>query len=141
MEIRKPEPSLIRAGFVLFTLALLTGFAIPAFLNHKMALAAHITGILNALILMALGLVWGLGHGLSCGRLGNDSPHASVKRCVRRRTVEGGGDTGTSGVVHACDSRRGFVSGLRAPLKAGSHVTCGRCLQRHWTTACLLGAA
>jgi hypothetical protein len=60
MEIRKPEPSLIRAGFVLFTLALLTGFAIPAFLNHRMALAAHITGILNALILMALGLAWGL---------------------------------------------------------------------------------
>jgi len=60
MEIQKPEPSLLRAGFVLFTLALLTGFAIPAFLNHRMALAAHVTGILNALILMALGLAWGI---------------------------------------------------------------------------------
>jgi hydroxylaminobenzene mutase len=60
MEIRKPDPALVRAGFVLFTLALLTGFAIPAFLNHRMALAAHVTGILNALILMALGLAWGL---------------------------------------------------------------------------------
>ena len=38
----------------LFVLALLTGFAVPAFLNQRMALAAHITGILNALILMAL---------------------------------------------------------------------------------------
>src|SRR5512143_58307 len=60
MEIRKPEPSLVRAGFVLFTLALLTGFAMPSFLNQKMALAAHVTGVLNALILMALGLAWGL---------------------------------------------------------------------------------
>src|SRR5512143_2278709 len=60
MEIRKPEPSLVRAGFVLFTLALLTGFAMPSFLNQKMALAAHVTGVLNALVLMALGLAWGL---------------------------------------------------------------------------------
>jgi hypothetical protein len=60
MEIRTSEPSLVRAGFVLFTLALLTGFAIPAFLNHRMALAAHVTGILNALLLVALGLAWGL---------------------------------------------------------------------------------
>src|SRR5512143_2891270 len=60
MEIRKPEPSLVRAGFLLFTLALLTGFAIPAFLNQRMALAAHLTGALNALVLIALGLAWGL---------------------------------------------------------------------------------
>ena len=60
MEIRKPEPLLVRAGFVLFTLALLTGFAVPAFLNQRMALAAHLTGVLNALILIALGLAWGL---------------------------------------------------------------------------------
>ena len=58
MEIRKPDTFLIRAGFVLFTLALLTGFAIPEFLNQKMALAAHITGVMNALLLMALGLAW-----------------------------------------------------------------------------------
>jgi (hydroxyamino)benzene mutase len=60
MEMRKAEPVLVRAGFVLFTLALLTGFAVPAFLNHRMALAAHLTGILNALVLMVLGLAWGL---------------------------------------------------------------------------------
>lgn len=59
MEIRKAEPLLIRAGFVLFTLALLTGLAIPAFLNQKMAVAAHLTGVVNALILIALGLAWG----------------------------------------------------------------------------------
>jgi hydroxylaminobenzene mutase len=59
MEIGKPERSLVRAGFLLFTLALITGFAVPAFLNQKMALAAHVTGALNALILIALGLAWG----------------------------------------------------------------------------------
>lgn len=59
MEIRKPELVLVRAGFLLLTLALLTGFAIPAFLNQRMALAAHLTGVMNALILMVLGLAWG----------------------------------------------------------------------------------
>jgi ketosteroid isomerase-like protein len=60
VEIRESEPLLVRAGFVLFTLALLTGFAMPAFLNQRMALAVHLTAVLNALILMALGLAWGL---------------------------------------------------------------------------------
>src|SRR5512136_3037463 len=60
IRIRKPEASLVRAGFLLLTLALLTGFAIPAFLNQKMALAAHVSGVLNALVLIALGLAWGL---------------------------------------------------------------------------------
>ena len=60
MEITKPDTFLVQAGFVLFTLALLTGFAIPKFLNPKMALAAHLTGVMNALVLMALGLAWGL---------------------------------------------------------------------------------
>ena len=58
MEIRKAELRLIRAGFVLLTLALLTGLAVPAFLNSRMA-AAHLTGVLNALLLIALGLTWG----------------------------------------------------------------------------------
>jgi hypothetical protein len=60
MEAPRADRSLVRAGFVLFTLALLTGFAIPAFTNHRMALAAHVGGVLNALALIALGLSWGL---------------------------------------------------------------------------------
>jgi hydroxylaminobenzene mutase len=60
MEIPKVERLLIRAGFVLFTLALLTGLAVPAFLNQRMAVAAHVTGALNAVLLIALGLAWGL---------------------------------------------------------------------------------
>jgi len=60
MEAPKADRGLVRAGFVLFTLALFTGFAVPAFLNHRMAVAAHLTGVLNALLLMVLGLAWGL---------------------------------------------------------------------------------
>ena len=60
MDAPKVDRLLIRAGFVLFTLALLTGLVIPAFLNHRMAVAAHLTGVLNALLLIVLGLVWGL---------------------------------------------------------------------------------
>jgi (hydroxyamino)benzene mutase len=58
MEIRNPERLLVRAGFLLFTLALITGLAIPAFFNPRMALAAHVTGTLNGLVLIALGLAW-----------------------------------------------------------------------------------
>jgi len=60
MEVPKVERLLVRAGFVLFTLALLTGLAVPAFLNHRMAVAAHLTGVVNALLLIAVGLAWGL---------------------------------------------------------------------------------
>jgi hydroxylaminobenzene mutase len=60
MEVLNADTFLIRAGFVLFILALLTGFLIPVLLNKKMALAAHVTGIMNALVLIVLGLAWGL---------------------------------------------------------------------------------
>jgi hydroxylaminobenzene mutase len=60
MELRKVDLLLVRAGFILFTLALLTGFAVPAFLNPRMAVAGHLTAILNALLLIVLGLTWGL---------------------------------------------------------------------------------
>jgi len=60
METPQTEPHLVRAGFMLFVLALLTGFAVPAFLNQKMAVAAHLSGVMNALLLIAVGLAWGL---------------------------------------------------------------------------------
>ena len=44
METRNAELSVVRAGFVLFTLSLLTGLAVPAFLNPRMAVAAHLSG-------------------------------------------------------------------------------------------------
>ena len=49
---------LVRAGFVLLTIAFLTGFAIPAFLNPRMAAGGHLSAILNALILIVLGITW-----------------------------------------------------------------------------------
>jgi len=52
------ERNLTRAGFGLIFLALVTGFGIPFFVNPRMALAAHMTGILNGLLLVALGVVW-----------------------------------------------------------------------------------
>ncbi len=60
MEPPTVDRPLIRAGFVLFTLALLTGLAVPAFLNHRMAVAAHVSGVLNGLVLIALGFAWRL---------------------------------------------------------------------------------
>ena len=57
---KTPDRVLVRAGFFLFTLSLLTGFAIPSFVNPRMGLAAHQTGAMNALVLVALGLAWGL---------------------------------------------------------------------------------
>jgi hydroxylaminobenzene mutase len=53
-----PDRRILRAGFVLFILAMLTGLAIPATTNHKMALASHLTGLLGALTLMVLAAVW-----------------------------------------------------------------------------------
>ena len=60
METQKADRSLVRAGFVLFTLAMLTGIAQPLLLNQRMGVAAHVTGAMNALLLVALGLAWGL---------------------------------------------------------------------------------
>ena len=60
MEIINSDIFLIRAGYVLFILALLTGFLIPVLLNQRMTLAAHVTGVMNALVLIVLGLTWGL---------------------------------------------------------------------------------
>ncbi|HEV8630541.1 MAG TPA: hydrogenase [Thermoanaerobaculia bacterium] len=54
----RPDRRLLRAGFLLVLLALLTGFAIPAFHNQKMAVNAHVTGALNGLLLIALGCAW-----------------------------------------------------------------------------------
>ncbi len=58
MESSNFERTLVRAGFSLILLALVTGFAIPHFVNPRMALAAHITGVMNGLLLVAFGSVW-----------------------------------------------------------------------------------
>jgi hydroxylaminobenzene mutase len=50
--------SLLFAGFLLFLLALLTGFAIPALTNPRQGLSSHLTGVLNGFFLILLGLCW-----------------------------------------------------------------------------------
>ena len=54
----RPDRVLLRAGFLLVLLALLTGFAIPAFKNQHMAVNAHVSGTLNGLLLVALACAW-----------------------------------------------------------------------------------
>lgn len=45
-------------GMFLFLLGLLTGLVIPAFANPRMGLAAHLEGVMNGILLVALGAVW-----------------------------------------------------------------------------------
>jgi hydroxylaminobenzene mutase len=49
---------LLRAGMRLCLLALLTGLALPAFANPRMALAAHVGGMMNGIFLLVAGLAW-----------------------------------------------------------------------------------
>jgi len=49
---------LFTLGLVLFLLGLLTGFAIPAMRNPRMALASHLEAVLNGMFLVLLGLLW-----------------------------------------------------------------------------------
>lgn len=52
--------SLLFAGFLLFLLALLGGLAViaPGINNPRMALSAHLTGVMNGFFLILLGLSW-----------------------------------------------------------------------------------
>ena len=49
---------LARAGILLIILALLNGLAVPAFLNPRLAIATHLSGILDGLLLIAVASVW-----------------------------------------------------------------------------------
>lgn len=49
--------SLVRLGFILVLLALLTGLAVPRFANPRLGLAAHTTGFLGGMFLVVLGVV------------------------------------------------------------------------------------
>ncbi len=49
---------LSRAGILLIVLALLTGLAVPAFHNPRLAIATHLSGILDGLLLIAVGALW-----------------------------------------------------------------------------------
>jgi hydroxylaminobenzene mutase len=49
---------LLQLGIALFLLGLLTGLAVPALGNPRMALASHVEAVMNGTFLLALGLLW-----------------------------------------------------------------------------------
>lgn len=49
---------LIFLGLVLFLLGLVVGLLVPHMANPRMALSAHLEGVMNGLFLMVLGLIW-----------------------------------------------------------------------------------
>lgn len=49
---------LIRYGFLLFLLGLITGFIIPAMQNPRMGLSSHLEAVMNGMFLILLGLIW-----------------------------------------------------------------------------------
>lgn len=55
---RSSRRRLLQLGITLFLLGLLTGLAVPALANPRMALASHIEAVMNGTFLVLLGLVW-----------------------------------------------------------------------------------
>jgi hydroxylaminobenzene mutase len=51
------DRTVLRLGFVLVLLALLTGLGVPRFVNPRLGLAAHTAGLLGGLLLVVLGIV------------------------------------------------------------------------------------
>lgn len=49
---------LITLGLVLFLLGLLTGLAVPAMKNPRMAVVSHLEGMTNGPFLIVVGLLW-----------------------------------------------------------------------------------
>ena len=58
MRVVRMDRTLLRATFVLFVLSLLTGLLIPVFRSPRLALSAHLTGLLNVFVLTTLAAVW-----------------------------------------------------------------------------------
>jgi hydroxylaminobenzene mutase len=49
---------LLRYGFLLFFLGLVTGFAVPAMVNPRAGVAGHLEGLMNGMFLVVVGLAW-----------------------------------------------------------------------------------
>ena len=54
----KQARRLILLGLILFLCGLVTGLAVPLMKNPRMALSAHLEGIMNGMFLVILGLIW-----------------------------------------------------------------------------------
>jgi hydroxylaminobenzene mutase len=59
VNMSQSDRSLIRHGMVLFLLGLVTGTQERRFKNMRMALSAHLEGVMNGIFLIALGAGWG----------------------------------------------------------------------------------
>ena len=55
MDLRR---RLLRHGFLLFLLGLVTGFIVPAMANPRAGLAGHLEGLMNGMFLAIVGLAW-----------------------------------------------------------------------------------
>jgi hydroxylaminobenzene mutase len=58
MRTEETARRLVWHGMLLFLLGLLTGLAEPQFKGLRMALAAHLEGVINGIFLIAIGAVW-----------------------------------------------------------------------------------
>jgi len=56
--MRNVKRRLFRHGMLLFLIGLLTGLVEEKFSNPRMGLSAHLEGILNGILLLALGALW-----------------------------------------------------------------------------------
>ncbi len=54
----KQADRLVLWGLVLFLAGLIVGLLVPHAANPRMALAAHLEGVMNGLFLVVLGLIW-----------------------------------------------------------------------------------
>ncbi|OBK10147.1 hydrogenase [Mycobacterium asiaticum] len=57
-QLQTTSHSLVRHGVALFFLGLVTGTQQRRFTNMRMALSAHLEGVMNGTFLMALGAIW-----------------------------------------------------------------------------------
>ena len=50
--------NLVKNGFVLFLLGLITGFVIPVMRNPRLGLSSHLEAVMNGMFLILLGVIW-----------------------------------------------------------------------------------
>ncbi len=115
---------LIRWGIVLLALSVLDGFAIPIVADPVLGLATHIQGLLNAFMLLLIGLAWSR---LELGYLGSVVAYWGLVL----------GSFVTFGVQVACTVLE--IGGSVFPIAGGSHM--GTHLQEELVRRTVQGSA
>jgi hydroxylaminobenzene mutase len=57
-SLERGRRALLRNGMFLFLISLIFSFPLPIFVNARMALSAHVIGVLESLFTVLLGLIW-----------------------------------------------------------------------------------